>query len=112
MASRPTAIPAKPFGAKPPRPRIISAGAAPLPGIRPTSRPIPMRRNTTIAATLSPASQASTSPKSRAASRFTPPSTTTMTRATTHCGTEGNQDTKMPAAPVISMPRTMMSIAQ
>ena len=38
--------------------------------------------------------------------------TTTITRATTHWGTAGNQSTKIVAAPVTSMPVTMMSMTQ
>ena len=41
-----------------------------------------------------------------------PPITTTITRATTHCGTAGNQPTKNVAAPVTSRPDTMMSMTQ
>ena len=57
-------------------------------------------------------SQASISPYCPAASRLMPPITTTMNRAITHCGTEGNQPTKNVAAPVTSRPDTIMSMTQ
>ena len=57
-------------------------------------------------------SQASISPYCPAANRLIPPITTTITRATTHWGTSGNQPTKNLAAPVTSKPETMMSMTQ
>lgn len=57
-------------------------------------------------------SHASISPYCPAASKLIPPMTTTITRATTHCGTAGNQSTKIVAAPVTSMPVTMISMTQ
>ena len=52
------------------------------------------------------------SPYCPAANRLIPPITTTITRATTHWGTSGNQPTKNFAAPVTSKPETMMSMTQ
>ena len=65
-----------------------------------------------IAAIFTIDSHASISPYCPADSRLMPPMTTTITRATTHWGTAGNQSTKIVAAPVTSMPVTMMSITQ
>lgn len=65
-----------------------------------------------MTATFSAANQNSNSPKLATFARFTTAKNVTNTRATTHCGTPGSQLLTIAEAPVISTPRTMISMNQ